>query len=384
MPYILIVVALFTSAIIFKSRMIQLVLIFLAYPIFITALLLIGIEPKRIISNVGDFYYSDLYLEAFYFQVLCYLTFFMAIFTLRKSEFNVPRLSLGQDIRLTLLGMLFLFYPIAYPAIFGLGDGRFGSGGSVLIVINSLLLITRKNRIDIADVGMLSINLFAFISGERADTILVLFLYFILKPDDGRIKERNISNYSFMLGGVFIAVLAMMSGMLRAGESLNLSVHSIFNYLISQGTAVDVAHVYFSSFWYVDKYGVDLRPLINIVSSFLPMFSWGGASSDFNVTEILRNHIPNVGGGLFYSAFYLSLGWVGLCLVFVYGYLLKLFYRNDSIFNFLFIALFIQQLRIQWYGINYLGNVISLGLIIIFFLVLLKMTFLNKKLKNNL
>ncbi|KTF13167.1 hypothetical protein [Pseudoalteromonas sp. H103] len=363
---------------IFKSRLIQLILIFFAYPIFVVGILTLGGESSRIVAAIGDSYYVEFYFKAFIYQVITYSFFFFVLFSVRKYKFDVNILKLDSKIRLFLLILLFVLYPIAYPGVFGLSESRFGSGGSLLIVINSLLLMSRLNYRNFIDVSMVSINLFAFFMGERADIIILLLLVFILKSNKGRVSERNISNLKFLFGIVVISMAGLLSGVSRAGNGIDIDIQKIITYFISQGTAVDVIHVYLSSFWYVDNFGYSIDPILNIIFSFIPLNSIGGASSNYNVTEILRTYIPNVGGGLFYSAFYLSGGVFSMAIFSsIFSFFIKYIFYKESLFNFLFIALLIQQLRIQWYGINYLGNVISIGLIVIFFIYLINI--INKK-----
>lgn len=360
----------FLSIFLFKSRLIQLALLFFIYPILIVSILANGFYPTRIISNVGDAYYHDLYEIGFYIQVMSYTFFVLALFSLRKRTFSIIALPMKDNIRIFFLIFLFLVYPIAYPAIFGLGDSRFGSGGSLVILFNAVILLSRGSKLNLIDYLAFLINAFAFISGERADIILFLFLTLMLQYKDGYILERKLSSVKIFTILIFIYLFGTVSGVVRSGE--DIQILTILNNILNQGTAVDVVHVFLSSLWYFNKLGNDLSPIINIISSFIPFTPTGGASSSLNVTEILRSEIYNVGGGLFYSSGVLALGYFGAPLVaYLYGRVIKFFFLSRGYYSLIFIAIFIQQLRIQWYGINYLGNVISFGLIIILLIHLL-------------
>ncbi|WP_146145445.1 hypothetical protein [Photobacterium leiognathi] len=278
---------------------------------------------------------------------------------------------MSDSLRAFVLFILIVIYPVAYPNIFSLGDGRFGSGGSLILIFNAILLLSRKEKLNIIDFSTILINVFVMASGERADTILILLLFYLIKYQDGHLIERKISNVKLIFLLFITLLLGLFSGLNRMGGSF--SMEYLIYYIFNQGTVIDVLHVYLSSIWYVNKYGYNFEPIINLISSFIPFTPFGGASSSYNVTSILRNIIPNVGGGLFYSAGYLSYGLFGASIyVAFYGFFIRKLFIGGNISKVLFIAIFLQQLRLQWYGLNYMGNVVSMGLLILSFIFLIK------------
>ncbi|MDN3475545.1 hypothetical protein [Pseudoalteromonas sp. APC 3355] len=347
------------------------------YPIVILAFININGESSRIIASVGESYYSQYFDYAFQCQILIYIAILIPLLTIRKKIFTCSPLPIGNGIRLIFLGALFLTYPVAYPAIFGFSNDRFGSGGSLLLIFNAILILSRQSKLNIIDYLTIAINLFALFSGERADTILILFSYFLLTSDGTHIKEKNLSNLKLFSALLILFIVGLISGINRVGGEFSLGY--LAYYLLNQGTAVDVIHVYLSSFWYVENIGFNTDPLINFIYSFFPFNSIGGASSEYNVTSILREHIPSVGGGLFYTAGYVSFGLFGAILCsFFYGLYIKLCFNAGTILSTLFIAIFIQQLRLQWYGLTYMGNVVSFG-IIVFSVIYFFKVFFSKK-----
>lgn len=363
MMYFIISLLLILSLLFFKSRLIQLILIFMLYPILTLATINITGATSRIVAAVGESYYSEHLSHAFYCQVIFYFFMFIALLSVRKSVFSCERLPVDNAIRWIFLFALLICFPIAYPAIFGLGQGRFGSGGSLILIFNALIILSRKQEISLVDYIAIGINLFALVSGERADTILTLFLYYILIFKDGMIVERNIGNAKLFIILFFILIIGLLSGINRVGGELTMEY--FYYYLFNQGTVVDVIHVYMSSFWYVDKIGYNLWPVVNFIFSFIPFTAYGGASSPYNVTYLLRDFIPNVGGGLFYTAGYVVYGIMGGSIFSLfYGLFLKFTFHGNKVLNLIFISLFLQQLRLQWYGLTYMGNVVTFGILI--------------------
>lgn len=371
MFYIVSIVSIIASILFFKSRIIQLCLLFMIYPITILAGMNYTGESYRIISLVGESYYYDFYGIGYIYQIIFYAIFFTTLLPIRKLNFKIKRLPFDKFTRLILISLLLIFYPIAYPAIFGFDGSRFGSGGSIVIILNALLLLSRTKRLSFVDFIVISINVFALFSGERADSILILFLYYLLSSDGFYIRERVISNIKLITILILILFVGLFAGVNRMGGEVSLDY--IIYYLFNQGTAVDVLHVYLSSLWYVDALGYNSKPILNLFSSFIPFNSFGGASSEYNVTIILGKEIANVGGGLYYSAGYLIAGVFGASILcFLYSYFLRVLFTFSDISKILLVCIFIQQLRLQWYGLNYMGNVLSVGLILFTFLYFLK------------
>lgn len=364
MFYIVTVILMVSSVYFISSRLLQLVLLFMLYPIFCMSFMSYSGEMSRIVAAVGSFYYYEYFDKAYLYQVFFYFAMYSMFFFIRKKKFSLKRIPIGNIERGFIFTLLLCIYPIAYPAIFGSGSERFGGGGSLLVILNAIMLMSRRERLGIVDYACMALNIYALLAGERADTILIVFLYYITLNRKGYIVERDISVFklSFLLFAIMF--IGLFSGINRMGGQVSIEYFTY--YLFNQGTAIDVLHVYLSSLWYVNAVGFSYEPILNFIFSFIPLNPLGGASSDLNVTQILRSHIPNVGGGLFYTIGLVTGGFIG-GLISVLGYsafIVKMFTGSD-VLKILFISLFIQQLRLQWYGLTYMGNVISVGVCII-------------------
>lgn len=334
--------------------------------------ILITGETHRIMLLIGDIYYSGYYLKAFEYQIILFAIFISVFWQHRYALFSIKALPIGKYARFVVLSALICMYPIAYPAIFSGGQERFGSGGSLLIVLNTIIVLSRRDKLELVDYCCLALNSFALLCGERADTILIILLYYLTKCENGVISEKEISTLKLLAMLFFVMLLGIIAGINRMGGD---SSFDLINAIFNQGTVIDVLHVYISSLWYADHLGVNIKPLINFFSSFVPFSDYGGASSEYNVTEILRSQIPNVGGGLYYSIGIMCFGFLGaVFVVYCYAVLLCKLFNGRDIYKVIFVALFIQQLRLQWYGLTYMGNVFIFGIFILSVIYLLKIT----------
>ncbi|MBA6353580.1 hypothetical protein [Colwellia sp. BRX9-1] len=363
--------AVFAPLFFFKSFLLRLPILIYAYPIWIMAGLYLGLPATRIIGNVGMSYYSDYIRIGFYSSLGSYIAFIIMIWNIRNNEFTFFRVPFSFLLRTICLFLFILSLFVAYPGAFGFTEGRFGSAGSLVIVLFALTTLSRnfKYKVDAINIIMFIIILFMLSKGERVDFILALLALFMIN------KKQTVFSITRL---VFVVTIFMFvgvyGGLSRAGgditfEKLLLSVSfAITNF----GTAVDVVHVYLSSVWFFYNKPLDLMPLVNLILSYIPMSPMGGASSEFNFSLVTKKHIHNVGGGLFYSVGMMVSGPIGVIILgFLYGYLFKKLFLLKSYFSVVFIAFFVQQFRIQWYGANYFGNVLfvlfSIGVCLVIF-----------------
>ncbi|MBA6384456.1 hypothetical protein H4J45_15690 [Colwellia sp. BRX10-6] len=364
--------AIFLPILFFKSFLLRLSILIYAYPIWVLTGLYLGIPATRIISNVGMNFYSGYIGIGFYAALGSYIAFLLAIWSIRKNEFNFVRIPFPFPLRLLCLLMFILSLFIAYPGVWGLSDGRFGAGGSLVIILFSLTSLARKNtfKIDYINIVMFILILFMLANGERVDFILALSALFMINK-----KQTQFSTTRLVGVVVVFLFVGVYGGLSRAGgditfEQLLLSVSfAITNF----GTAVDVVHVYMSSVWYFYTKSADIMPFVNLLASYIPLSPLGGAGSEFNFSWALRKHIDNVGGGLFYSVGMMMAGPAGVVVFgYVYGYLFKKLFLLKSYFSVVFIAFFVQQFRIQWYGATYFGTVLFILVFMGVFLYFLK------------
>ncbi|WP_333918897.1 hypothetical protein [Vibrio crassostreae] len=362
----------------FKSNLLKILLLTLSYPIALIFLLAYDVDLGRIISSLGLNYYSDHLKHAHYLTSLSYFIVLCIFWSCKKKTFSLKVLTLGNFER----AIIFLFFLaiafIAFPRAMGISDIRYnllpGSWGGVFNVLSIILIYTARRSKDIFTILVYLIIAKCFISGERADTSIAILLAFMLKNDNGVIKERSIGIIKFMV----LCAVAVCTGVLVGAYRTGVNYTNAFDYLISSifgiGTVVDVIHVYLSSLWYVDKYGNNVDAVFNIIYTIIPFVDGGGVSSDYNFTWLLKNEINNVGGGLFYTPFYLAFSDFGMLLFIVaYFYFVRYsFFSSNYFVKYIFVILIVMQCRIQWYGMTYPFTAIKLMLMLVLIISLLK------------
>jgi MFS family permease len=356
----------FSPLLLFKSFFLKMTILAYAYPIWLMSAYSLGLPVSRIMAVYGDKYYSMYYTEVFIIAMLSYVAFIGAIWNIRKKEYKFYIVRLPFVVRLLLLIFFVVFVVVAYPKVFGLSNHRFGSMGGVVIVLASVFIMTSSKSKDQKFLSLLFMSLIFFIvlNGERVDFILMLMTTYIFY------KRESIVNLKIFGVIAFIGLLlAVVSGFLRSGQNLDLiSILIVLPHILTNfGTAVDVIHVYMSSVWYYHNVGITVDPILNIFFSYIPLFGDRGVSSDLNFSKVLIPYIKNLGGGLFYSVGMMSMGAIGVILSgLLYGYLFKKLFISKGIYSLLFIAFFILQFRLQWYGFTYYSTPIILLTIIIF------------------
>jgi hypothetical protein len=332
----------------------------------------LGLPQSRIIGSVGLDYYSDLVDKGFFSSLAAYIGFLISTYSIRKHEYSFDRIPLQNSLRLLLLFLFIVIVAIAYPAALGLGSMRFGSFGSLVVVFFVMICCSKSSGSGYDFINFL-LGLFIFfmvLRGERVDFILMLACLLLFSK-----RNSFLSFYKIGLIAASFLLLALLGGLSRQGANIEFTQFmGLVTYALTNfGTAVDVNHVFMSSVWYYESVGFDYRPLINMLSSFIPFAPEGGVSSLYNYVWILRQHINNLGGGLFYTVFYMLLGPFG-CFVggFFYGFLYVKLFRLSGYFSVLFLSFFVMQFRLQWYGFNYFGSVVLSLLMFLMVLFILR------------
>ncbi|MFM5651711.1 hypothetical protein ACET76_05595 [Aeromonas caviae] len=379
--FFLIGACIFSPLLLFRCGFIKVTILIFAYPVWIISGLWLGMPVTRIISSVGyNYYYSEL-LGGFLSALGAYVAFLFAIFPLRKESYCFNGFSISLIQKYVISIMLLAFLCIAYPKAFFLGDSRFGSMGGVSVILFSFLMVTmEKKRIDLMAYFAILIYTYMIIRGERVDFILglITFYFFYRKSSEIAFGKLAVIFSALLLLGVY-------SGLNRAGG--DVTINDVFNVTLSSitnfGTAIDVIHVFLSSVWYYENIGSDIRPVLNVLFSYIPLAPMRGAGAEYNYVWILREYIFNVGGGLFYSAPMMLCGLIGVVVSgFLYGFLFKYLYRREGLLKVTFIVFFIMQFRVQWYGMTYFGSaLIFMLLLYLFFLFLLKVDIIRLKRK---
>lgn len=386
---IFIALILFFSPIIFyKSNLIKLFLVIYSYPIFIISMMCFNYDVGRIIKQTGlNYYNKQNIITSITPLIISYISILLILIPYRKKTFNLKPISLGIPSRLILFLIFFIISFIAYPKAMGISDTVrynliFGSWGGIFNVLSIFIIFSKSKKYDIINILTYSVLIICFLSGERADTIITIILLFLLKKDNNcNIVEKNISTIKLSLILIFFSVFGSFIGVIRADTQIQDLSLFITKSLLSVGTVIDVIHVYLSSIWYVEYNGHSFVPLNNILKSFIPFAGGGGVGSEENITWFLNNYIPNVGGGLFYSPFYIAFSSYGVFLfnIFYILFFISTFKTNNNYIKYIFIIFFIMQCRIQWYGVTYFFT--SLKLTILFIIIIY---FLKKVTKNKL
>lgn len=380
--FFLIGACVFSPLLLFRCGFIKVTILIFAYPVWIISGLWLGMPVTRIISSVGyNYYYSEL-SGGFFSALGAYIAFLFAIFPLRRELYLFDGFSISLIQKYVLSIMLLAFLCIAYPKAFFLGDSRFGSMGGVSVILFSLLMITiERKRKDILVYFSLLLYIYMIIRGERVDFILGLIAFYFFYRKSSKIALGKLAViFSVLL------LLGVYSGLNRAGG--NITVNDVLNVTLSSitnfGTAIDVIHVFLSSVWYYDNIGSDVRPVLNVIFSYIPLAPMRGAGAEYNYVWILREYIFNVGGGLFYSAPMMWCGLIGVVFSgFLYGCFFRYLYRRNGLFKVAFVAFFIMQFRIQWYGLTYFGSAFIFMLIMyVCFSFLLKANLIRIKGKH--
>ncbi len=373
----------------YKSNLMKLFLVIYAYPIFIIFIMCFNYDVGRIIKQIGLNYYNkqDM-ITSIIPLVISYIFILIISLSYRKTIFSLKTISLGIPVRCILFFLFLLISFIAYPKAMGISDTIrynliFGSWGCVFNVLSIFILFSKSKKYDVINILTYTILIICFLSGERADTIITIILLFLLKKDsNGNITERKINIIKLFLILISFSILASIIGAARSNIQIQDISLFITKSLLSVGTVVDVIHVYLSSIWYVEHNGNSFTPLFNIIKSFIPLAGGGGVSSEENITWFLNNYIHNVGGGLFYSPFYIAFSSYGVILFNIIYFLFFTFtFKNkNSYIKYIFIVFYIMQCRIQWYGITYFFTSFKLTLLFLIIIYFLKK--LPKKLSN--
>ena len=357
----------------FKSNITKITIFIYWYPITIMIGLYFGMEPIRIVSKyIG--YYEEFIPIASISAIVSYFSFLFIIWPIRNKEFTYNTLPFGNDSKLLFFILFLISLLLAYPKAMLIGNSRFGSMGSLVIFFYVLIFLSNNIKSMINKLALLFV-LFVFVRGERVDFILMLLFPLLIFKMDVRVNKI----YIFVFG-MLIFFIGTYSGLSRLNINVDLELYLTFlKYsFLNFGTAIDVVHVYLSSFYYYSIHGSSPEPIINIIGSFIPFSGIGGVNSDYNLAIMLRKDIDNLGGGLFYSVGAVFLGPFGVIMMgIIYGLIYKYLFVIKKLAIF-FLIFWLLQFRLQWYGMTYLGTQFLLVTIVIIGLFII-----NKALRRN-
>lgn len=335
----------------------------LLYPLTILwAVHYFGVGPG-LIGQYGG-YYNQYLISAIWGVIVVWIATDMISVPLRRSILKkiVYLKPIFFPYRGFIFCLLIFFSALAFPHAFGLSDSnnRFNliSGSSTVFILLLAFLFSLFN-LGRYRIYICILLLFLAVRGERADVLLPMIFFFFRKECSLRgVIIVSHKTLPLILIGSFAMVLGALSFILRSNAGLDGFLLS----LIYQNTLVDVSHVYLSSFLYVDNHGHTLLPFFNILESFVPML--GGVKDPSNFTELLQNTLRNPGGGLAYTAFYISFGFVGFFIYgVVYWFLLNSNLRFSHFNTLIYIITCLLILRVNWYGVTYIIRLLELSVV---------------------
>ncbi|MGQ1787827.1 hypothetical protein [Saccharicrinis sp. GN24d3] len=357
----------------FTSNILRVILMTYWYPLLPMLLFCIRIPVGGSLDVIGRPVHQSYCDEALLYALGSFYVFVLFIWKLRREKVSMTTVNVSDNSRLLLCVILFVVAIIAYPRAFGVSDKRWnllpGQWSVIYLVVNTLLILSLKKIKSISYFIHIGVLIITIKGGERVDSLMVLFLLasFQYDRESNLLKEIKLNRVK-KIGMLAVIILGISVGYLRGGSTFN--VYLLLHNLIAMHTVTDVIHIYFSSFDYVNTYGVNALPVVNQVFSLIPMHPWGGAGKVYNFTEILRNHIPNLGGGIFYSEGHLLLGRMGILMYgFIYALFVKVVIKYKNQYTASLMVLFIVlQLRIQWYGTVYyytpvIVTILSIGVL---------------------
>tara|TARA_Y100000385_G_C13107340_1_gene649062 strand:+ start:759 stop:1937 length:1179 start_codon:yes stop_codon:yes gene_type:complete len=363
----------------FKSIFLKLILLIFLYPLITMYLFCIEVPLGGSIDYIGRTVYESFSKEAFSYAIIGYFTFVAVIWSLRKKYFSFNRIEFSETLRAFISIVLVIVSILAYPKAFGIGSERWnliaGPWLVISIALNAILIVSFQKFKSVASVLQILLAVLLLVGGERVNSLVVFLMFFMLYGSQGleRVKEKKVG-VAFVLAATIIVILGVGAHYWRNGDELNAIL--LYKNIISSATVGDVTHVYFTSFSYLNDYGIDLRPVLNEIGSmfYIPKIGGTGNQVAYNFTEILRNHAHNAGGGLFYSEGVLVFGKIGVLIyACVYGAIVRFLFNNKhSIVTLTSIIFFILQFRIQWYGIMYVYMPIWFGIVALKFFEIIK------------
>jgi hypothetical protein len=384
-PYLAIVL-LIGALLIFKFKSVYLKFILLVYwyPLLTMFLFCLEVPLGSSLDVVGRPAHEEYCDKAFIVALVGYFVFAFTIWSLRDKRFEFKRLRINETSRLILIFFLALISVIAYPKAFGIGDQRWdlipGPWAVIAIAFNLILVLSFEKLKSISTLLQIFLLFITIKGGERASSLLFFVILFLMhKPLKANIIVENKFKLKTILFFSGLLLVSISAAAWRSGNSITF-LYLLYN-IVSVHTVKDVVHIYFSSFGYLNDFGLNFYPLLNEIGSILYLPIIGGTGNRFNFTEILRDYIPNYGGGLFYAEGVLIFGAFGpVIYAFLYGVVLRyLFVKSNLFVSIVFATLIVLQMRFQWYGVVYVYSPI------VFSYILIRMLkFLSKDTKNNL
>lgn len=382
---LIIVIGAFAVILVFKSLVIKFNLLIYSYPIFIIFLLKQGVEMSGILRHSIQEYiqYIDI---GFYSSAMGYFFLVLILYPIRNLHVSFQRVRINEPSRYIMLCALILIGIIVWPAAFGIGGvGRFnllpgGAWSSLYVLVSAMLILSSKGLKSWSTRLHLAICLFIIFRGERVDNLLCVISLLLFRGEEQKSEKYKLGKM-LIFGLPFFIIVSLVRIVQILGFDfvkknwLELMVATLYK----QHTALDVTHVYLSSIAYYYEMPSKWYAIFNSLLSSISM-----NSSSLDYVFIVRELIPNAGGGLFYSEAVLAIGPVGVVLyTIVFGLVLKYSVKKQTLVTNCFaILFFLLSFRLQWYGGIYIVKLLwVLPLCIICLKLLTKSIKLNEEKK---
>lgn len=334
----------------FKSTLIQLVLLVSFLPLITMIAFMNGLPVPGVLSLHRNVFAPNIINTAFTLLTISNWIIIGILYPIRNKTYEYTPFKCTNFTYITLLSILVISAIISYPRVFGLEFSLDLS--TIYIATNSALLLCKRPRKNWGTIVHTLILLYVIIGGDRVDSIVAIVFLAIMNTQDNSAKESIKKTY-LIIGGVTLFILSVISGIIRDGNSV--SMITILYSFYAQQTVSDVLYVFLCSIGYFYEQGHNLSVLGNL---FLGLFPgpFYGVVSEYNYTIFLvKNYLPNPGGGLFFSEGMIAWGPAGVLLYStIYALCMKkLFGSSKRISVALFILSFSMLCRIQWYGFIY-------------------------------
>ena len=335
----------------FRSVILQLILLVSFLPLVTMIAFMNNLPVPGVLALQKKIFTPEILYTGFALLTLSNIILISILYPLKNEIYKYTPFKCSNLSYTILLLILITSAIVSYPRVFGLDFGIDLS--TIYISTNIALLLCKRPRNNWGTIIHLFILFFVILGGDRVDSIVTIIFLCIIAEKQTNEAIESIKKSYLLIGGISLFTLSVISGIIRDGNSI--SIISILYSFYAQQTVSDVLYVFLCSIGYFYEQGHNLSVLGNL---FLGLFPgpFYGAVSEYNYTIFLiKNYLPNPGGGLFFSEGMIAWGPVGVLLYStIYALCMKkLFGSNKRISVALFILSFSMLCRIQWYGFIY-------------------------------
>lgn len=335
----------------FRSVILQLILLVSFLPLVTMIAFMNNLPVPGVLALQKKIFTTEILYTGFVLLTLSNVILISILYPLKNEIYKYTPFKCSNLSYTILLLILITSAIISYPRVFGLDFGIDLS--TIYISANIALLLCKRPRNNWGTIIHLFILFFVILGGDRVDSIVtIVFLGIIAKKQTNEAIESIKKSY-LLIGGISLFTLSVISGIIRDGNSV--SIISILYSFYAQQTVSDVLYVFLCSIGYFYEQGHNLSVLGNLFLGIFPG-PFYGVVSEYNYTIFLiKNYLPNPGGGLFFSEGMIAWGPAGVLLYStIYALCMKkLFGSSKRISVALFILSFSMLCRIQWYGFIY-------------------------------